>query len=424
MNFFKRCKNGILHIEEISLNTIAKLIGTPCYVYSKNAIINQFIIYQQALKNYPHIICYAIKTNSNLAILNMLSKLGSGFDIVSGGELERVLMAGCDPSKIVFSGVAKRADEIIQALNVNIKCFNVESCSELQRINNIAKSIGKTAKISIRVNPNIDPKTHPYISTGLKDNKFGIPIKQAPLIYAYAKTLNFIKIIGINCHIGSQITNFSPILNTIDHLIELISILKNKQNIKIQHINLGGGLGVDYFNLYPPPIKLYIKKILNKLNNKETVNIPLIIEPGRSIAADAGILLTRIEYIKINEKKKFAIIDAGMNDIIRPSLYNAWQNIDQVDIRIHNDKGFIRKKAYYDIVGPICESSDFVGKSRLLSITEGDYLAIRSAGAYGFVMASNYNTRIRPSEIMVEENEIYLIRKKELLKKLLYYEQF
>lgn len=413
---FKRYK-GILLIENISCLKIAKKFGTPCYVYSKKEIIKYFNYYkyQLSLINHPTLICYALKANSNLAIINILSKLGSGFDIVSIGELEKVLIAGGDPKKIVYSGVAKKKQEIKRALKLGIKCFNVESFQEMDRINSIAIRLKNKANISIRVNPNVDAKTHPYISTGLKSNKFGISIDKAEEAYIYANSLTNIKIIGIDFHIGSQILNINPFIEALDNIILLIKKLYKKK-IKLNILDIGGGLGVNYkkINLY----KFFIKKYFTTLCDiilANIHNIEIILEPGRSILANTGVLLTKVEIIKKTKIKNFAIVDAGMNDFIRPAFYKAWHNINVVDI----NKVKYYKNLFYDIVGPICESSDFLGKKRYLNkLSQNDLLVIHSVGAYGFVMSSNYNTRKRPSELLVDKNQIFVIRESDSLKSL------
>ncbi|CEI58867.1 diaminopimelate decarboxylase [Candidatus Portiera aleyrodidarum] len=413
---FKRDK-GILCVENINFLKIAKIFGTPCYVYSKKKLIKYFNYYksQLSLINHPNLICYALKANSNIAIINILSKIGSGFDIVSIGELEKVLTAGGDPKKIVYSGVAKKKQEIKRALKVGIKCFNVESFQEMDRLNLIAIKLKNKANISIRINPNVDAKTHPYISTGLKTNKFGIAIDKAEEAYIYAKSLKNIKILGIDFHIGSQILKINPFLEALDNIILLIKKLYKKK-IKLNILDLGGGLGINYkkIKLYKYLIKKYFSTIC-EIIFANIHNIEIILEPGRSILANTGVLLTKIEIIKKINFKNFAIVDAGMNDFIRPAFYNAWHNIKVVDL----NKVKYYKNLFYDIVGPICESSDFLGKKRYLNkLSQKDLLVIHSVGAYGFVMCSNYNTRKRPSEIIVDKNKIFLIREFDCLKSL------
>lgn len=393
--------NNHLFIEDVSAETIAKHYGTPCYVYSRKALEEHFNAYAQAMDIDDHI-CYAVKANSNLAVLNILARLGAGFDIVSIGELERVLMAGGDPDKIVFSGVAKTEAEMQRALEVGIHCFNVESQAELERLNQVALAMKTTAPISLRVNPDVDANTHPYISTGLKENKFGISIDKALDVYIHAQNLKGIDIIGVDCHIGSQLTKIDPFLDALDRVLSLINELADK-GILLEHIDLGGGLGVCYNDETPPQPDDYIRQIKAKI---AAYNLHLVIEPGRSIAANAGILLSKVEYLKTNGEKHFAIIDAAMNDLIRPALYQAWMNIQT----IAPSKGIL---ADYDLVGPVCETGDFLGKNRMLTLESGDIVAVFSAGAYGFTMASNYNSRGRAAEVMVDGNKHYLIRTRE-----------
>nr|WP_298413941.1 diaminopimelate decarboxylase [uncultured Halomonas sp.] len=401
-------RNDILHAEDVPVASIAERFGTPCYVYSRATLERHYRAYSEALGDHPHLICYAVKANSNLAVLNVLARMGAGFDIVSLGELERVLAAGGDPAKVVFSGVAKQADEMARALDVGIKCFNVESLPELERLNDVAAQLGKVAAVSVRVNPDVDARTHPYISTGLKANKFGIPVDQALDVYARAAAMENVRAVGIDCHIGSQLTELSPFLDALDRLLVLLDRL-GEQGIVIEHLDLGGGLGVPYRDERPPQPFDYARALLERLEGRE---LTLLFEPGRSIAANAGILLTRVEYLKPGETKNFAIIDAGMNDLIRPSLYQAWQAIIPVDKRTPQNR------ALYDVVGPVCETGDFLGKDRELALTEGDLLAVRSAGAYGFVMASNYNSRPRPPEIMVDGDQMHEVRRRETLEAL------
>lgn len=393
-----------LFIEHVSLADIAKTFGTPTYVYSRAHIETKFKDYQQALQGTEHLICYAVKANSNIAILNLLAKLGAGFDIVSRGELERVLAAGGQANKVVFSGVAKSEDDIQRALEVGIYNFNVESLPELDRIQRIAASMNKIAPISLRINPNIDAKTHPYISTGLKENKFGIDISEAEAVYLQAATLKNIKIKGIDCHIGSQLTTSEPFIDALNCLLPLIDNLAAK-GINIEHIDLGGGLGVCYSDETPPTPKMIIDKLLAQLKGR---HVKLIFEPGRYIVANAGVLITQVEYLKHTQHKNFAIIDAAMNDLIRPALYESWMEIKAVNQR----EG---EPISYDIVGPICESGDFLGKDRELVIEPKDLLAVCSAGAYGFTMSSNYNSRGRAAEVIVDKDKSYLVRQRETL---------
>lgn len=402
-------KNKQLFAEDVALEAVAHTYGTPCYVYSKATIERHWHAFDRAAGNQPHLICYAVKANSNLAVLNVMAKLGSGFDIVSGGELTRVLKAGGDPSKVVFSGVGKTHDEIALALQHNIKCFNVESRSELARINEVAEKVGKKAPISIRVNPDVDAKTHPYISTGLKDNKFGVERQQAVEIYQYANNLPNLNVVGIDCHIGSQLTELAPFVDALDILLALIDELAT-QNIHIQHLDVGGGLGVTYDDEKPPHPDQYTQAIAERLQGRE--KLLLIFEPGRAIMANAGVLLTKVEFLKQGAEKNFAIVDAAMNDLIRPALYSAWQNIIPLNTSLE------RPKTVYDIVGPICETGDFLGKGRELAIAPDDYLAVRSAGAYGFVMASNYNSRCRAAEVLIDGNTVHLVRDREKIEQL------
>jgi diaminopimelate decarboxylase len=402
MNFFDY-QNNILYAENVSTETISDTYGTPCYVYSKQAFETHFNAYKAPLQGRDHLICYAVKANSNIAVLNVLAKIGAGFDVVSIGEIERVIAAGGDPNKVVFSGVGKQSHEIKKALEVGIYCFNVESEPELERINEIALSLGVIARISIRVNPDVDAKTHPYISTGLKENKFGIDINDAVRVYKQAQALSHLHISGIDCHIGSQLTEITPFLDALDRVLMLVDEL-DEQGITIKHLDLGGGLGVTYDQETPPTPETYIQALLEKIGKRE---LTLIFEPGRSIAANAGVFLTRVEFLKSNDEKNFAIVDGAMNDLIRPTLYDAWQDI----IPVVKSKNVEEK--IWDIVGPICETGDFLGKDRRLSLQQNDLLAVKSAGAYGFAMASNYNSRGRPAEIMVDGENVYLIRTRE-----------
>ena len=401
-------KNDQLFAENVPLKKIASEYGTPCYVYSRATLERHWHAFNDAFADQPHLICYSVKANSNIAILNLLARLGSGFDIVSVGELERVLKAGGDPKKVVFSGVGKRLDEMQRALEVGIHCFNIESTAELERLQQVAASMDKIANISIRVNPDVDAGTHPYISTGLKENKFGIDINIAKDVYQQAAEMSHIQIIGIDCHIGSQLTEVAPFMDALERLLDLADRLKEK-NIAIQHLDLGGGLGVRYKDENPPLPSDYTKHLFT---NERLREYQIIIEPGRAIAANTAVLLTMVEYLKHSEEKNFAIVDAAMNDLIRPSLYQSWQEIIPLDRAKKGDT------QHYDIVGPICESGDFLGKDRELSLQQGDLLAIRSAGAYGFTMASNYNTRPRAAEVLVDNDSSALIRKRESIESL------
>ena len=393
---------GVLFAEGISLEAIAKEFGTPTYVYSKNTLIQTFESFKKGLLKTDHLICFAVKANSNIAILNLFANLGAGFDIVSGGELERVIYAGGDPQKIVFSGVGKTESEIVVALKANILCFNVESRSELIRIQEVAEKINIRASISIRVNPDVDAKTHPYISTGLKDNKFGVDFNQALSLYLDAKSMNYVDIKGIDCHIGSQITELKPFLDALDRVLSLVDQLK-KNNIHLSHIDIGGGIGICYQDESPPDFEIYIKEILNKIKD---LNVKIIFEPGRALVGNAGVLLSKVEYLKQNDIKHFAIIDAAMNDLMRPTLYDAYHEIKLV--REHDTK-----PQSFDVVGPVCESGDFIAKNRSLKLKENDLICIMSAGAYGMSMSSNYNSRGRAAEVMVDQDKLYEIRTRE-----------
>ena len=408
MDFFQY-KNNQLMAENLPVKQLAEQFGTPLYVYSRATLERHWHAFNNAFGEHPHLVCFAVKSNPNIAILNVMAKLGSGFDIVSQGELERVLAAGGDAGKVVFSGVAKSSQEIARALEVNIRCFNVESEAELLRINQIAGEMGKIAPISLRVNPDVDAHTHPYISTGLKENKFGVSVEQAREVYKLAATLPNIKIVGMDCHIGSQLTELQPFLDAVDRLIVLMEQL-NQDGIHLKHLDLGGGLGVTYTDEAPPHPTEYAKALWEKLSAFNELEI--IVEPGRAITANAGILVTKVEYLKSNESRNFAIVDAGMNDMIRPALYQAYMNILEID------RTLAREEKIYDVVGPICETSDFLGKQRKLAIAEGDYLAQRSAGAYGASMSSNYNSRPRTAEVMVDSDKAYLIRRREALNEL------
>ena len=408
MDFFQY-KNNQLMAENLPVKQLAEQFGTPLYVYSRATLERHWHAFNNAFDEHPHLVCFAVKSNPNIAILNVMAKLGSGFDIVSQGELERVLAAGGDAAKVVFSGVAKSRQEIARALEVNIRCFNVESEAELLRINQVAGEMGKIAPISLRVNPDVDAHTHPYISTGLKENKFGVSVEQAREVYKVAATLSNIEIVGMDCHIGSQLTELQPFLDAVDRLIVLMEQLK-QDGIHLKHLDLGGGLGVTYTDEAPPHPTEYAKALWEKLSAFSELEI--IVEPGRAITANAGILVTKVEYLKSNESRNFAIVDAGMNDMIRPALYQAYMNI------LETDRTLAREEKMYDVVGPICETSDFLGKQRKLAIAEGDYLAQRSAGAYGASMSSNYNSRPRTAEVMVDGDKAHLIRRREALNEL------
>lgn len=399
---FIHSNQGSLFAEAVSLETIANQFGTPTYIYSKNTLIQTFESFKKGLLKTDHLICFAVKANSNIAILNLFASLGAGFDIVSGGELERVIYAGGDPQKIVFSGVGKTTSEIEAALKANILCFNVESRSELLRIEEVAKKINIKAPISIRVNPDVDAKTHPYISTGLKDNKFGVDFNQALTLYLEAKGLSHIEIKGIDCHIGSQITELKPFVDALDRVLSLVDQLK-KNDIHLNHIDIGGGIGICYQDESPPDFEIYTKEILSKIQN---LNVKIIFEPGRALVGNAGILLSKVEYLKQNDVKHFAIIDAAMNDLMRPTLYDAYHEIKVV--REHDSKS-----QSFDVVGPVCESGDFIAKNRSLKLKENDLICIMSAGAYGMSMSSNYNSRGRAAEVMVDRDKVFEVRTRE-----------
>ncbi len=405
-------RHGELFMEETPLSKIAATFGTPCFAYSRKTITDNYLAYANALGDWPGMICYSVKANSNLGVLSILAQLGSGFDIVSSGELERVLKAGGDPARVVFSGIGKSPSEMARALEVGVHCFNVESDSELEALSQVASAQDKVASVSLRVNPDVDAKTHPYISTGLKENKFGVDINRAEEIYDKATTLPGIRVVGVDCHIGSQLTEVEPFLDALDRTLALVETLE-KKGIAIHHLDLGGGLGVTYQDETPPPIDTYISAVKERLGDRQ---LELIFEPGRSIVADSGILLTRIEYLKPTDKKNFAIVDAAMNDLIRPSLYQAWQEI--LPVSDHNEA----ETLLWDVVGPICESADFLGKDRLLKIDAGGLLAIKSSGAYGFVMSSNYNTRPRAAEIVVDGDTLHQVRRRESVEELFEHE--
>ncbi len=402
---------GALHAESVPLEEIAGRFGTPVYVYSRATLERHWNAFDRAFSVYPHLICYAVKANSNLAVLNLLVRLGSGFDIVSVGELERVLKAGGDPSKVVFSGVGKREDEIRRALEVGIRCFNVEVPAELDRIDRLAGEVGVVAPVSLRVNPDVDAGTHPYIATGLKENKFGIDMSQALDEFRRAAGLPHLQVVGVDCHIGSQLTEIDPFLAALDRVLELMATLRG-EGISFQHLDLGGGLGIRYRDEIPPQPSEYVAALLERLAGQGEEGIEILLEPGRAIAGNAGILLTRVEYLKRTPEKGFAIVDAAMNDLMRPALYGAWQEIVPVRPRTDVPVGI------YDVVGPVCETGDFLGKARRLALEPGDLLAVRSAGAYGFTMSSNYNSRVRPPEIMVDGEKAYLVRARESLEDL------
>ncbi len=408
MDYFNY-RNGALFCEEVAVSELAETYGTPLYVYSRATLERHWHAFDSALAGHDHMVCYAVKANSNLAVLNLLARLGSGFDIVSEGELERVLRAGGKPDKIIFSGVGKQRAEMQLAIDHDIQCFNIESEQELELLNLVASENNKVVRVSFRVNPDVDAKTHPYISTGLKENKFGIAFNDAERIYGKAIQLSYIEVIGIDCHIGSQLTELSPYIDALDRLLDLIDRLK-QAGISISHLDLGGGLGIRYREESPPMPAEWAAALHERLKGFEG---KIVIEPGRAIAGNAGILVSRVDYIKQSEDKNFAIVDAAMNDLIRPPLYDAWQDIIQVEEQGNGEE------RVYDIVGAICETGDFLGKDRALRLQQNDLLAIRSSGAYGFVMSSNYNTRCRAAEVMVDGDQHYCVRKRECIDDLL-----
>ncbi|MCO7054522.1 diaminopimelate decarboxylase [Pseudomonas juntendi] len=406
MNAFNY-RDGELFAEGVALSAIAERHGTPTYVYSRAHIEAQYRSYTDALQGAEHLVCFAVKANSNLGVLNVLARLGAGFDIVSGGELERVLAAGGRAYRVVFSGVGKTREDMRRALEVGVHCFNVESTDELERLQVVAAEMGKVAPVSLRVNPDVDAGTHPYISTGLKENKFGIAIADAEAIYVRAAQLPNLEVVGVDCHIGSQLTTIDPFLDALDRLLVLVDRLA-ECGIHLRHLDLGGGVGVRYRDEQPPLVADYIKAIRERVGDRD---LALVFEPGRYIVANAGVLLTRVEYLKHTEHKDFAIIDAAMNDLIRPALYQAWMGVSAVKPRGGEGRA-------YDLVGPICETGDFLGKDRVLDLAEGDLLAVESAGAYGFVMSSNYNTRGRCAEILVDGDQVFEVRRRETIAEL------
>ncbi|MCL5042040.1 MAG: diaminopimelate decarboxylase [Gammaproteobacteria bacterium] len=401
-------RDGELFADDVALRQVAQQYGTPCFVYSRQAIEQAWLAWDQALKDCSRLVCFAVKANSNLGVLNVLARLGAGFDIVSGGELERVLAAGGDPGRVVFSGLGKTAEEMRRALEVGIYCFNVESTAELERLQQVAAELGVKAPVSLRVNPDVDAGTHPYISTGLKENKFGIDIADAGAVYRHAASLPNIAIHGVDCHIGSQLTEVSPFLDALDRLLVLVDELA-AEDICIHHLDLGGGLGVTYADEQPPSPGDYLQQVRERLGERQ---LTLLFEPGRSIVANAGVLLTQVNLLKPTAHKNFAIIDAAMNDLIRPALYSAWMGIDPV--RPRDDQ----PAQVWDVVGPVCETGDFLGKDRELALAPGDLLVVRSAGAYGFVMSSNYNTRPRAAEVLVDGSQHHLVRRRETVAEL------
>lgn len=402
-------QNGTLHAEGVSLAEIAKQFGTPCYVYSRNEIESRWTAFDSALADNSHLVCYAVKANSNIAVLNLLARLGSGFDIVSAGELQRVIKAGGDPANVVFSGVGKKVEEMQYALEQGIKCFNVESANELARLNDVAARLNVAAPVSLRVNPDVDAETHPYISTGLKDNKFGIAFESAKQVYTQAAAMENINVVGIDCHIGSQITTLSPFKDALLRVLVLIDELK-EAGIELKHLDIGGGLGITYNDETPPSPSDYVDVITETMQGYD---LEIIMEPGRSIVGNAGVLVTEVQYLNETPYHNFAIVDAAMNDLIRPALYSGWHDIKRVE------EASNAEEVNYDVVGPVCETGDFLGKDRTLRLEHGDLLAVCSAGAYGFTMASNYNSRPRVAELMVDGEEVHEIRKRESIEDLM-----
>jgi diaminopimelate decarboxylase len=417
MDYFNY-REGRLWAEDVDISEHIAEWGTPCYVYSRATLERHWKAFDQALSALPHLVCYAVKANSSLAVLNLLARLGSGFDIVSVGELERVLAAGGEAGKVVFSGVGKRRDEIERALQVGIRCFNVESLAELELIEQVAADMGKVAPVSLRVNPDVDAKTHPYISTGLKENKFGVSMEDAVAAYQRAAESSHLEVHGIDCHIGSQLTEIAPFVDALDRVLALIDKLDGL-GIKLKHLDMGGGLGIRYRDEAPPEPAEHAAALVERLRERE---LEILIEPGRAIAGNAGILITQVLYLKHNEDKNFAIVDAAMNDLMRPALYQAWQEIlplkqpeDRSSAKVDSLDDSVKT---YDVVGPVCETGDFLGKNRDLAIEQGDYLVVRSAGAYGFSMSSNYNTRPRAAEVMVDGEKAEIVRKRETIEQL------
>ena len=401
-------RNARLYAEDVPVAEIAAVVGTPCFVYSHATIVRHWRAFDRAFGEHPHLVCYAVKANNNLAVLNVLARLGSGFDIVSVGELERVLAAGGDPSKVVFSGVGKRRDELVRALEIGIRCFNVESEAELALLEQVAAERGRRAPVSLRINPDVDANTHPYISTGLKQNKFGIPVERALEIYSLAAASPHLEVVGVDCHIGSQLTQVAPFVDALDRLLVLVERLEG-QGIHVHHLDLGGGLGIRYRDEEPPLPADHAAALMEHLRGRP---YEILIEPGRAIVGNAGILVTRVELLKQGEDKNFAVVDAGMNDLLRPALYSAWQAIIPVELRIAG------APRCYDVVGPICETGDFLGKDRELNIEPGDLLVVRTAGAYGFAMSSNYNSRPRAAEVMVNGDRFHVVRRRETAQEL------
>ncbi len=408
-------KDGALHAEAVSLQKLGQDLGTPLYVYSRAALATAFNAYKEAIGTRDVLVCFGMKANSNLAVLKEFARLGSGFDIVSGGELARVLAAGANPSKVVFSGVGKQVWEMRAALDAGVKCFNVESIPELKRLSAVATEMGQSAAVSLRVNPDVDAKTHPYISTGLKENKFGIAIEEAPAAYALAASLPGISVVGVDCHIGSQITEVDPYLDALDKLLKLIDELKTK-GIILKHLDIGGGLGIKYDDETPLAPKVLLDKVFAQLQARGYAELQLVMEPGRSLVGNAGVMLTTVQYLKHTEARNFAIVDAAMNDLMRPALYEAWHGVLPV---VPNSGANAPATTLYDVVGPVCESADWLARGRQMALNEGEIIAIESAGAYGFVMAGNYNSRTRPAEVMVDGDKYHVIRQRETFEDLI-----
>jgi diaminopimelate decarboxylase len=401
-------RNGELHAEAVPLARIAERYGTPCYVYSRAALAEAYREFDSAFADRDHLVCYAVKANSNLAVLNVLARLGSGFDIVSGGELQRVLAAGGDPGKVVFSGVGKSAQEMREALAAGILCFNVESESELERLDRIAAQAGKSAPVALRVNPDVDPRTHPYVATGSRQNKFGVPYREALRLYRRARELPHLSVVGIGCHIGSQLTQLEPFVAALERILELADRLGD-EGFRLAHVDVGGGLGIRYRDETPPTVAEYARAIASRLGGRA---LRLLLEPGRALAGPCGVLLTRVEYLKHDTERHFAVVDAAMNDLLRPALYDAHHEV----LPVVAGEG---SRLAYDVVGPICESGDFLARGRALALREGDLLAIMTVGAYGMTMSSNYNTRPRPPEVMVDGTQAHLVRERETVAELM-----
>lgn len=394
-----------LYAEEVPLSAIAERVGTPCYVYSRATLERHFQVFDEAFGEWPHHICFAVKANGNLAVLQVLERLGAGFDIVSGGELARVLAAGGRASDVVFSGVGKSSDEIAKALTAGVRILSIESGEELERVNAVALSLGRKAPIGIRINPDVDPNTHPYIATGLRENKFGVPAADAPALYRKANAMAGIEVVGIGCHIGSQLTEIAPFCDAVERVLDVVDTLA-QDDIELSHLDLGGGVGIRYSDETPPDPKDYVQAILAILKRRNC-DLAVTLEPGRAIAGNAGVLLSSVEYIKSGPEKDFVIVDAAMNDLLRPALYQAWHEV------VRADRGPDREMHTCDVVGPVCETGDFIARNRQLAVAPGDLVAVRSVGAYGFVMASNYNTRPRPAEVMVDGDQLYVVRERE-----------